>query len=156
MEQTFDNAVAEYAEFMKKCGWPPRIIWVTPKDVLFTGSLRVYIRLVKHGRDDEARQTYEAGRASRLGVEFCTLCELNGAACCFVWFPRNREEATRMMMTADGSLKMSALNDSSRGKGKSVRNRFVWKFLARRYGKNGDLYGYPFGKATGFVARVIS
>lgn len=156
MYQDFDAAVSDYTEFLKKCGCPSRIIWVTPEDVLFTRSGRIYIRHAAEGRAAQARKQYEAGLESGLGVEFLMLCELNDSARCFVWFPRDRGEAERMMMPADGSLKMSALNNSSKRKGKGIRSRLAWEVLRRRYEKNGELYGYPFGNSRGFVARVSS
>jgi hypothetical protein len=157
MKEGFDDAVAKYVDFLKQCGCPPRIIWVAPKDVLFTGSSLIYIRLsVPESNVAAARKEYEAGITSTLGVEFRSLCELNGATCCFVWFPRDREEAQRMMMPADGSLKMSAQSDHSHIRSKGIRNGLVWELLKRQHGKKGALYGYPFGDSSGLVVKVVS
>lgn len=155
-QRNFDDAVSDYTEFLKKCGCPPRIIWVTAKDVLFTRSPHIYVKLLKQSRAAEARREYEAGIASKLGAEFCMLCELNDASCCFAWFPRNRDEGQRMMMPEDGGLKMSALSAGSIRRAKGIRNKLVWEILRMRHGNNGNLYGYPFGDASGFVARVVS
>ena len=156
MPPDFHDAFSAYAEFLEKCGCPPRIIWVTPKDVLFTRSPRVYVRLAAHGRLAEARKEYESVLVTKLGVEFRMLCELNGASVCFVWSPRDQKEATQMMMPQDGGLKMSALSAGSIRRAERIRNGLVWEFLRRRHGKNGNLYGYPFGEASGFVGRVVS
>jgi hypothetical protein len=157
MKEGFDDAVAKYAEFLKQCGCPQRIIWVAPKDVLFTGSSLIYIKLsVPESNAAAARKEYEAGIASTLGVEFRTLCGLHGATCCFVWFPRDREEAQRMMLPADGGLKMSAKSDLANITSRGVRNWLVWELLKRRHGKKGVLYGYPFGESRGLAVKVGS
>lgn len=157
MTEGFDDAVAKYLDFLKQCGWPQKITWVTPSDMLFTRSSRIYIRIsAPESSIAAAQKEYAAGIASSLGVEFCTLCDLNSSSCCYVWFPRDREEAQRTMMPADGSLKMSALNDHSNIRSRGIRNWFVWELLKRRYEKNGALYGYPFGDASGLVVRVSS
>jgi hypothetical protein len=132
MKEGFDAAVAKYAEFLKQGGCPQRIIWVGLRDVLFTGSSRIYIRMpVPELNAAAARKENEAGITSTLGVEFRTLSERNGATWCFVWFPRDREEARRMMMPADGSLKMSAQTDRSNVRSKGIGNWFVWERLKR-------------------------
>jgi hypothetical protein len=157
MNQEFDDAVAKYVKFLRNCGCPQKVMWVAPKDVLFTGSSRIYIRMSDPEENEAAaRKQYEAGIASTLGVEFHSLCELNGATCCYVWFPRDREEARRMMMPADGGLKMSALSDHSYLKSKGIQNWVVWGLLKRRHGKKGAFYGYPFGDSTGLVVKVGS
>jgi hypothetical protein len=130
MNQGFDDAVAQYVKFLENCGYPQKLMWVTRKDVLFTGSSRIYIRTSDpDGNAAAVRKEYEAGIASTLGVEFRTLCVLNDATCCYVWCPRDQNEAQRMMMPADGSLKMSSLSNHSKIKSKGVRNWLVWKGL---------------------------
>ncbi len=130
MKQGFDDAVGNYVEFLGNCGCPQNLMWVTPKDVLFTGGSRIYIRTSDaEGNAAAARKEYEAGIASTLGVEFHTLCVLNDATCCYVWYPRDQNEAQRMMMPSDGSLKMSSLSNHSKIRSKGVRNWLVWKAL---------------------------
>ena len=99
-----------------------------------------------------ARREYEAGIAGKLGVEFSTLCELNDAECSYVWFPRDQDEAERMMMPADGSLKMSALT-GPHTRGKGIYNSLVWRWLEVWFGKNSALCGYPFGDSPGLGGK---
>jgi hypothetical protein len=136
MLETFEAAENRYRRFLVENGYPPQIIWVRSQNVVFPGKRFVYVKFPIPAENlARARETYESGITQQRGVLFSSLCELEEATCCFVWFPKDRDEAARYLMPADGSLKMSALIDLARVPGRVIRTSLAWKILQLRHGK---------------------
>jgi len=136
MLETFEAAENRYRRFLSENGYAPKIIWVRSQNVVFPGRRYVYVKFpIPTENLAQARETYESGMAQKRGVLFSSLCELEEATCCFVWFPKDRDEAARYLMPADGSLKMSALIDLARVPGRVIRNSLAWRIVRLRHGK---------------------
>lgn len=142
--QTFDEAVVAYSEFLQKCGFPTGLTWVEPGDILLTGTRTIYIRLpVPQANLVHARERFEAGLRSGLGVWFQTLAELKNSTCCFAFVPE--DEADQMYHLLGDGLKMSAQTDQSRRKGIGVRSRLRWALLKRHFRKHSWMIAELFG-----------
>jgi hypothetical protein len=143
--ETFEAAVERFRNFIIANNCPPEIIWIRSVDTVFPPERVVYVKFtVASTNVDLARETYEKGMVQKRGVLFSTLCELESATCCFVWFPKDADEAERNLMPADGSLKMSVRTDAPRVQGKAVRNPLRWKLLQKAYGKRASLFDSRF------------
>ncbi|HEY2120517.1 MAG TPA: hypothetical protein VGH37_15105 [Candidatus Acidoferrum sp.] len=130
MQDTFSEAVAQFQAFLADNKYSRQIIWLSPENVLISGKRFLYVKPPSSSEDAElARQSIEAGMKQKLGVVFSTLCEVEGATCCAIWFPEDADEAKRMLMPADGSLKMNVQDEGSRIPGILVRNSLYWHFL---------------------------
>ena len=141
MHETFEAAMVKFRDFLLANNCSPEILWVSSKEVNFHPEHFVYVKFpVSAASLDLARESYELGMSQKRGVLFSTLCELTDATCCFVWFPKDREEAERYLMPADGSLKMSVRTESPRIRGKIVENSLRWKLLQMAYGKRAALF----------------
>lgn len=76
-----------------------------------------------------ANARYDEGMRRGLGVLFRAICATKNEACCYVWIPKDREEAIGHLMPASGELKMSVVVGDSRIFAVPVRNQFYWKLL---------------------------
>jgi len=134
VNQTFQESVTEFRRFLAENGYPQDLIWVKPDDVILTGTSLIYIRVpVPHSNEESARQLFEHGISQQMGVLFATLCEIDGAACSYVWVPKDESEAEQALMPV--GLKMSVNTGESRHQGQAVRNRLYWSYLRLKYGE---------------------
>jgi len=141
MHETFEAAIVKFRNFLLTNNCSPEILWVSSKEVAFPPKHFVYVKSpVPAANLDLARESYESGMAQNRGVLFSTVCEMKDATCCFVWFPKDQDEAERYLMPADGSLKMSVRTDSPRIRGKIVKNSLRWKLLQMAYRKRAALF----------------
>ena len=121
--QSFEEAVSQFQEFLRKNGWSTNLIWVEPTDLLLTGSPAIYVRLPVPAENLAlAHKRFALGMSNGLGILFDTICELKNASCCFAWVPKNPTEQADHLMGR--GLKLSAPADRSRRSGKAVVNRF--------------------------------
>jgi hypothetical protein len=126
MNPTFDEAVEEFEKFLAMNGYSPRIVWVTPADVVLTGKHTVYVKLPLPDENVEsARKIYLDGMKRGFGEKFGTLCELKSDTCCYVWVPTNKTDAQYAMMPS--GLKMNA--GGSKRPAKGVYSRLKWNYL---------------------------
>jgi hypothetical protein len=131
----FSESVARLQKFLEENGYPPRVMWVGPQDVLLTGTRQILIRVpVPVANEQHARAAFERGMKEQMGVLFATLCEMDAATCCYAWAPADEEEARRHLIPRD--LKLSANLNESRFFGKAVTNHFSWLWLRARHRKH--------------------
>jgi len=124
--------VARFSEFLGKCEYAKNIVWLTPEDVLLSGKRFVYVKCpVPENNEAKARKIYSEGMAHGRGLLMATVCEMDDSTCCYIWYPKSKEEEPQGIWPHDGSVKMSASQD--RIPGKPVRSQLRWKFLVWRY-----------------------
>ena len=130
----FDEAVIQFQSFLGNEGYSRQIVWITPCDILLTGKPMVYLRVSEPGQNlSVVQREYELGTAANLGVKLSSFCDFGKFSYCFVWHPRDKDEAQRALMPADGGLKLSVTNGSSRPIARRVSNRILWWLLKFKY-----------------------
>ncbi len=93
---TFEEASARFRKFLADNGYPDKLVWVTPQDVLFTRSRRLYIKVpVTDHNLRGVRELFEAAMKAQSGISFSTVCKLGDATCCRAWVPANEDERQR-------------------------------------------------------------
>ncbi len=136
----FEAAVAEFQELLGKSEYAPKIVWVTPEDIIVTGKGFVYVRVpVPAINEAKARQMYDEGIKGGRGLLMSTACELEDSTCCYIWYPENIEEEPQGIWPKDGGVKMAAKIESGKISGKAIRGLLRWKILALRYRAKQDL-----------------
>jgi hypothetical protein len=134
VNQSFQEALAEFHQFLARNGHPQEVIWVKPDDVILTGGPLLYVRVqASRGNEESARQLFESGISRQMGVLFGTLCEIDGATCSYVWVPKDETESQQALMPT--GLKMSVHSENSRVRGKAVRNPLHWSYFRLKYRK---------------------
>lgn len=147
MDPTFDNAENQFRDFLSENGSSPQLMWVTPDDVLLTGRKLIYIKKpVPTSNRSLARELFETGMAQQLGVLFATLCNFEGATCCYVWIPVDRSESQYALMPT--ALKMSAHTGDSRMAGKLISSQTYWRCLQILNRNKQALKGQLFGRSS--------
>ena len=130
MAKRFEEVVRMFQDFLEKHKCPREVKWIKPSDVIFPGKPYLYLRLpLPPAREEMAKRTYEAGMDKGMGVLFEMLCQTDGVSYCFVWSPKDADEAERMLMPADGGLKMSTRMQRPEVEVRAVRNRLLWRVL---------------------------
>ena len=132
MLPTFDESVLRYEGFLAKHGFPSKVIWVTPEDILVSTKPVVYVRVpVSKENERFAKQLFDFGISQEKGVLFETLCESKDLTFAYVWVPRDERESEEYLMP--NGLKLSARQGSSRRPARLVGNRLHWTYLQLRY-----------------------
>ncbi len=144
--ETFEQAVAQYLRSLSGYHYPfsENLIWVEPADLLLSLEGAICVKLPVPAENlARARERFEHGMKSGLGVLFGTLCDLPNATCCYAWVPKDKAEQKSHLIPR--GLKTVVPTYSFRKQGKAVKNRFYWRFLKHRYQKNSgriqDLFG---------------
>jgi hypothetical protein len=130
---SFEESCARFSKFLSDNGYSPRIVWITPEDVLFTGRPLLYVKLPTPPRNSEqARMRFDVAMKEQSGVSFRAFCQTDYSTLCTVWVPADESERERAMCSKT-DLKMSAAIGESRFRGEEVRSRFRWCYLSLRH-----------------------
>ena len=99
MEENFDAALLRFRDFLKNNGFPPRVVWLTPADVLLTGSELIYV----HWPDQNiaqvaARSVFAQGLKRGNGVLLKGLFSKDSKTYSCIWIPKDRSEAEHALL----------------------------------------------------------
>jgi hypothetical protein len=142
--QTFEDAVAQFKEFLRENGYSANVVWVEPTDLVLPGRHAIYVKMPPPSRNVEyARRRFAFGMSEALGVTFGTICELQNATCCYVWVPKSRTEQQEHLLGP--GLKLSAQSVTSRVPGIPVANPVQWQLLKILHRKRSDFRQHLFG-----------
>ena len=142
--QAFEEAVAQYQDFLVQNGYPRDLTWIEPDDVLLSGKRSFYVRMpIGTKQMDAARDLFEQGTTTGMGVLFHTVCATNRTTFGGAWMPRSRDEAQRALMPK--GLKLSA--DTERTPAVEVRNLLLWMLLKLRFASRQKLKSWVFHRA---------
>lgn len=130
--ETFDEAVTRFQGFLADSGYPRKIVWVEPQDVLLTETKRIYVWApVSPDREKRARQMFEAVIKLNCGLRMATLGEGAEATYCYLWgWPADHEKEPNLWPRQ--GVSMSVLQTESRRSAEPVRNRLRWIWLSWR------------------------
>src|SRR5215471_20294107 len=102
-----DMSITEFRRFLQENGYSGDVLWITPDDVLLTGSKLVYVKLpVSKENERNVRRKIEIANTSHVGIVMAVLCQLGSVSCCYVWSPNTALEAEQHMLPR--GTKMSA------------------------------------------------
>lgn len=132
MQPSFEESVISFEEFLGKNGFPPKVVWVGPADILASNKPEVYVRVpVSEENERTAKRLYDFGISQHKGVLFDTLCESRNQTFAYAWVPHDEREAEEFQMPK--GLKLSARVGSSRLSAKPVGNSLHWAYLKLKY-----------------------
>ena len=92
---SFDEATRRFQEFLSGNDWPTQIVWVSADQ--HVESLQVA----------QARLEFDFARNRGLGVCLRAIRVTGGSTIAAVEYPRDDDEAERLMYPSDGGLKLS-------------------------------------------------
>jgi hypothetical protein len=131
LEEDFDKALLRFQGFLKSNGFLSHVVWLTPADVLLTGSELLYVRAPDPiVAQMAARSAFEQGLERGNGVLLKGMfCEKDTTFSC-VWIPKDREEAVDALLPPIVKL---AVVTSQTLNVNVVRVDAQWRALAGRY-----------------------
>jgi hypothetical protein len=92
---SFEEVTRRFQNFLRENGWPTEIVWVKTDENL------------ERLASAEAKREFEFARQRGLGVCLCALRVTGGSSLAVVEYPRDSDEAERLMYPSDGGLKLS-------------------------------------------------
>jgi hypothetical protein len=132
----FDKAIREFECFIAKQGLSTDLLWVFREDIS-SFKRRILIKEpLPEGNLNMAEALYKRGCAEKKGIRLEVLCLLGARPCCYVWVPRDRDEAERNLLLLSGFI-MSIPEKLLSARG--IRNPLAWawyKWLDRKRGWN--------------------
>lgn len=145
-DEDFEATVARFQKFLEQCNYLGKIVWLMPGDVLLSGERFVYVRVpIPATNESKARSIFDEGVAHGRGLLISTLCEMQSATCCCLWYPERQENEPQGLWPHDGSVKFSAKTEMARMPGKPVKSRLLWAFLKYRHRGHQHLKDLLFG-----------
>ena len=91
----FEEATRRFQKFLSENGWPPAIVWVRADEHL------------EPLPSAEATREFESARHRGLGVCLYAIRVTGGSTFATVEYPRDSDEAERLMYPSDGGLKLT-------------------------------------------------
>jgi hypothetical protein len=125
-ELDFESAVAKYKGFLAEQGFGTDLLWIFRENAIFYKK-RICVRWPLPVVNERlAKQLYELGRDKGFGVWLQILCVIDKRPCCFVWFPKDEEEAGYTMMA---DLKLSVPTQPFESH--AIKSAVTWTALHR-------------------------
>jgi hypothetical protein len=125
---SLEESIQEFRQFLDKFDYPQKVVWITPRDVLFTDSLFIYIKVpVPTNNEKQVRQLFDLSQATRRGILFGTICAIEDTTYAYAWVPGDAGEEERRMMNS--GLKMSVPAGDFKRHGEIVRSLLRWSYL---------------------------
>jgi hypothetical protein len=95
----FEEALADFKEFLSSQGLSTKVIWVFREDVVFQPE-RIFIKLpIPTENESRAQACYELAQRRNFGVSLRAFCLLETHPCCYIVLPENDGDAGRMLMS---------------------------------------------------------
>lgn len=145
IDSNFDEVVAQFQKLLEHEKYSSNIVWVMPEDALLSGERFIYVRLPIPGTNEvKARKIFQEGMANGRGLLISTLCELRDSTCCYLWYPKSKEDEPQGLWPQDGSVKLSVKIEMSRVPGKVIKSRLLWAFIKFRVRRKQGLKDFAF------------
>lgn len=148
----FEEAERRLRKFLESLGYPSEIHWVFPHNALLFGST-LYLHLCpEQEARDATRKEYEEARKEGLAVELSSVAYGAVQTFAFIFRPRNREEATRQMISE--GVKLSAVE--RRPPCRVIQSAMVWWLLKHLTRSRRADVDFLFHRNVGLVAKVAA
>jgi hypothetical protein len=131
----FSNAIQQLKDFLLAGqNISTDLLWVFREDVV-SYKLRLYVREPLPGGNERLVESlYERGLRRDLGIRLNVLCLLGSRPCCYIWLPKDREDAGYALLLMSRFI-IGSPSDMLRAR--SVKNRLAWrayKLLDEKFG----------------------
>src|ERR687883_1752047 len=89
----FSDAIRQLKGFLAGQDISTDLLWVFREDIV-SYKLRLYVREpLPSGNEMLVESLYERGLRRDLGIRLNVLCLLGSKPCCYIWLPKDREDA---------------------------------------------------------------
>lgn len=131
MDSSFDESLVKFRRFLRENGYPEKVVWLMPKDVLLSGRRLIYVRVpIPRTNETLACELFALSVSQGRGVLFKTICTIEDTTYAFAWSPKDEDEAEQRQI--GNGLKMSVVIKSSMVAGETVNNMLRWLYLRLR------------------------
>jgi hypothetical protein len=134
MTGDFTEWTGKFQRFLKREGFPTRLIWVFHEEVVFLKQCMYVRRRHEAERNREAQEFFESGMTKGLGVSLEGYAISDDAIYCDIYVPKDKEEAQRHLMRADGGVKLRVCTKPLRAKSVSAPLLRVLAWFGERAG----------------------
>ncbi|MBN8733741.1 MAG: hypothetical protein J0L64_24615 [Acidobacteria bacterium] len=111
---SFDIAKEKFVDFLVNQGFPPRLLWVQPDDVVlreWKGAATLFVRKGDHNqRESDARQEFQSAAERGVGLALEASCKTGDWTICSIFVPENNDQAERLMVPRQGVKLSVAIN----------------------------------------------
>ena len=124
--ESFAEWTKRLSDFLRGSGLPARVAWVDWGDVLISQG-RLYVRgFAKSSRPSTAETRFQRATDRGVGISLEAVCKVGDASCCFVYLPRDQDEAQRLMIPQTG-VKLSV--PTLAAEARTIKNPIAWWYL---------------------------
>lgn len=130
---SFDDALQQFRAFIQSQGHGADLLWLFREDVVQrrrkVGIERRASSYVRKPIDDDTmlvERKYQEGLRRGLGMQLGVFCFLGERPCCYIWLPRDQEEAQYRMLNG---LTMNLPAEPERQIVTPVKCRLRWYWL---------------------------
>jgi hypothetical protein len=138
IDDSFDKVAEDFREFLRSQGYPHAILWIRPKDVIVSEKT-LHVRLSNLSNQVQVKRAFDSAMGRGLGVLLAALCVTTGATCCYLWTPRDEDEAMRHLMPRKPKFSVPAASRN----GIVVTNPVKWFWLKWKYRKIQEFKNFP-------------
>ncbi|MCH7725979.1 MAG: hypothetical protein IH991_05790 [Planctomycetes bacterium] len=121
----FPEALDRFQNFLASEGHCTELLWIFREDVV-ERCPRTYLRVPLRNDETLVELLYDEGLQRGLGIHLNVFCFLEDRPCCYVWLPKDEEDASYRMLLG---LKVSIPADSDRRIVVPVKSRLRWTWL---------------------------
>jgi len=100
--QTFEEATNDFTRFAEQQGYPARLLWITPADIVFWGGRYFVLLGDADTRRLQAKAKFETGIAHSVGIELEGKCKTDNWTICRVYVPEDDFDAQYRMIPEQG------------------------------------------------------
>jgi hypothetical protein len=137
----FEEALAQFRDFLVAHNYPPDVTWITPPDILLATRAKAYVKLpVPEANEQAVRSLFDAASAPlddavrELGPVFQAVGASDDRTFAYAWRPADMDQARRNLVGR--GLKLSVAEGESRLRVMEVRGALRWRALRYRYRRN--------------------
>jgi hypothetical protein len=119
----FDEAIRQFKDFLAGQAVSTDLVWVFREDVV-SYKLRLYINEPSLGENERRVESlYQRGLMRDLGIRLEVLCLLGARPCCYIWLPKDREDAGYALLLMS---KFIVSVPTELAHARPVKNRLAW------------------------------
>jgi hypothetical protein len=130
----FEEAIKEFQCFIAKQGLSADLLWVFREDISFFKRRILIKQPLPEGNSKTAEALYKRGCREKNGIRLEVLCLLGEKPCCYVWVPKDMDEAERNLLLLSRFI-MSIPENLLSARG--IRNPLAWTWYKWFDGKRG-------------------
>ena len=120
---TFNDAVRQLKSFLTRQNISNDLLWIFREDVA-SYNLRLCVKEpLPSGNEKLVESLYKRGLRRDLGIRLDVLCLLGMRPCCYIWLPKDQEDAAYALLLMSKFI-ISAPTEMPHAR--PVKNRLAW------------------------------